>query len=97
MCVCQSGRAIYLLSAQSVFNFFSFSEIRNQKMIILAQNNNFEYFNINKALCIYKNFCEIYDTNNNMFIFTDGSGHLSLFGIRKIKFYFFEYLNTLIE
>jgi peptidoglycan/LPS O-acetylase OafA/YrhL len=68
-----------------------------QKMIILAQNNNFEYFNINKALCIYKNFCEIYDTNNNMFIFTDGSGHLSLFGIRKIKFYFFEYLNTLIE
>ena len=68
-----------------------------QKIIIFAQNNNFEYFNINHALCIYKNFCETYDSNNNKFIFTDSNGHLSLFGIKKMKFYFFEYLNTLIE
>ena len=68
-----------------------------KKIISFAKNNNLKYFNINHGLCIYTNFCKTYDRNYDKFIFTDGFGHLSLFGINQIKQYFFEYLNGLIE
>jgi len=66
-----------------------------KKMIIYAQNNQFNYFNINQSLCNNKNACTIYDVNINKFIFVDGFGHLSLPGIRKIKYDFFNFLNSL--